>query len=458
MSSEYAIKISNLSKSYQIYSQPRDRLKQFLLPKIRNHLGLNVRQYFREFWALKNVSFEVKKGETVGIIGRNGCGKSTLLQIICGTVSQTEGDVFCNGRIAALLELGSGFNPEFSGRENVYLNGSILGLSKDEIQDRFDQIISFADIGDFLDQPVKTYSSGMMMRLAFAVAVNADPDILIIDEALSVGDELFQRKCFSRIESIRAAGATILFVSHSGHQVIDLCDRAILLDGGEQLLIGTPKAVVNLYHKFLYAPMEQRTSLREAIRSGEYQISTEVLGQQDDELSHTNHEKDVESMEAFDPLFKSKSAIEYEEAGAFISDPKILNFEGRQLNTLVSGEFYRFQYRVLFKKSIYSPRFGMLIKSTSGSDIGGASLAMGHEIDGLVLVNSTDEFLVQFSFKCLLTPGVYFINAGVLGDLGGGETYLHRIIDSIAFRVVQIDVGLATSIVDFQCKFNYSKV
>ena len=210
MSSEIAIKVENLSKCYQIYAQPRDRLKQFVLPRLQRIAGKSPKQYFREFWALKDVSFEVKKGETVGIIGRNGSGKSTLLQMICGTLNPTGGTIQTNGRTAALLELGSGFNPEFTGRENVYLNGAVLGLTNDEIDNRFDDIASFADIGDFIEQPVKTYSSGMVVRLAFAVAVNVDPQILVVDEALSVGDELFQRKCYSRIETIKDKGATII--------------------------------------------------------------------------------------------------------------------------------------------------------------------------------------------------------------------------------------------------------
>ncbi len=200
-SDDIAIRVTNLSKSYQIYETPRDRLKQFVLPRLQRIAGQAPRQYYREFRALNNVSFDVRKGETVGIIGRNGSGKSTLLQIICGTLTPTGGTVETRGRIAALLELGSGFNPDFTGRENVYLNASVLGLPQEEIETRFDDIAAFADIGDFIDQPVKTYSSGMIVRLAFAVAINVDPDILVIDEALSVGDELFQRKCFSRIEA-----------------------------------------------------------------------------------------------------------------------------------------------------------------------------------------------------------------------------------------------------------------
>ena len=225
--------VQNLSKCYQIYDTPRDRLKQFVLSKLGRVLGRAPKSYCREFWALKNISFEIKKGETVGIIGRNGSGKSTLLQLICGTLFPTSGIVETKGRIAALLELGSGFNPEFTGRENVYLNGAVLGLSKEEIDARFDAIAAFADIGDFIEQPVKTYSSGMFVRLAFAIQANVDPEILIVDEALAVGDAYFVHRCMLRFNELQKSGTTILFVSHDANSVRNLCSRAIwLIDGG----------------------------------------------------------------------------------------------------------------------------------------------------------------------------------------------------------------------------------
>ena len=232
MSSDIAIKVENLSKCYQIYEQPRDRLKQFVMPRLQRGLGGQPKQYYREFWALKDVSFEVKKGETVGIIGRNGSGKSTLLQIICGTLNPTGGTVTTHGRIAALLELGSGFNPDFTGRENVYINGAVLGLSRDELDICFDQIIAFADIGDFIEQPVKTYSSGMQMRLAFAVSVSVEPDILVVDEALAVGDMAFQQKCLQRLADLKEKGTTILMVSHDIMLIRNYCSYAIYIDCG----------------------------------------------------------------------------------------------------------------------------------------------------------------------------------------------------------------------------------
>lgn len=240
MTAEIAIKVENLSKCYQIYDKPRDRLLQMLMR--------GRKQYFREFWALKGVTFEIKKGETFGIIGRNGCGKSTLLQILAGTLAQTSGNVSVNGRIAALLELGSGFNPEFTGRENVLLNGCILGLTETEIESRYQHIVEFADIGEFIDQPVKTYSSGMFVRLAFAVQAHIDASIVIIDEALAVGDIFFRQKCYARLEQLRDSGAAILLVSHAMTEVEQFCERAILLDHGSQKFLGAATEATKHYY------------------------------------------------------------------------------------------------------------------------------------------------------------------------------------------------------------------
>lgn len=250
--SDITIRVQNLSKCYQIYDVPRDRLKQFVAPRLQRLTGRQPRQYFREFWALKNVSFEVKRGETIGLIGRNGSGKSTLLQIICGTLAPTDGVVETKGRIAALLELGSGFNPDFTGLENIYMNGAVLGLNSEEIDARLDAIVSFADIGQFIDQPVKTYSSGMSVRLAFAVQAQIDPDILIVDEALSVGDAKFQAKCFARLKQLKENGTSILLVTHSSEQIVAHCSSAILLNNGMQFEAGEPKRVVNRYMDLLF--------------------------------------------------------------------------------------------------------------------------------------------------------------------------------------------------------------
>ena len=436
MSSEIAIRVENLSKCFQIYDKPRDRLLQML--------RRGRKQYFREFWAVKDVSFEIKKGETVGIIGSNGSGKSTLLQMICGTLNPTGGTVQTQGRVAALLELGSGFNPEFTGRENVYLNATVLGLSTAEIDARFDAIAAFADIGNFLDQAVKTYSSGMMVRLAFAVAINVDPEILIVDEALSVGDELFQRKCFSRIEAIRASGATILFVSHSGSTIVDLCDRAVLLDGGTKLAMGQPKKIVGRYQKLLYAPPELRNDIRNSIRQASEQI-TELDVDSIDAVVHK-----LESLETFDPNFQSHSAIEFESNGAYIDSTKILTLSGVQVNNLVRGRTYIYAYQVKFFRAAANVRFGMMIKTTAGSDLGGCATVNLAKASALVVAaDSTAN--VEFRFVCNLNTGVYFLNAGVRGDIHGNETVLHRLVDIVVFRVQPDNESLMTGTVDFAC-------
>lgn len=243
MSSSLAIQAQHLGKAFQLYDQPIDRLKQMLMR--------GRRRYYKEFAALHDVNFELQKGEVLGLVGRNGAGKSTLLQLICGTLTPTSGRVAVHGRIAALLELGAGFNPEFTGKENVYLNASILGLSKVEIDARYDAIVEFSGIGDFIHQPVKTYSSGMYVRLAFSIATSVDPDILIIDEALSVGDGAFARKSFDRIMRLKEKGATILFCSHSIYQIEALCTRALWLEKGVVRLMGDPSTVVARYQNFL---------------------------------------------------------------------------------------------------------------------------------------------------------------------------------------------------------------
>ena len=252
MSSDVAIQVENLAKCYHIYDQPRDRLLQMF--------SWGRRQYYREFWALKDVTFNVDRGETVGIIGRNGSGKSTLLQMICGTLNPTNGKIQANGRVAALLELGAGFNPEFTGRENVYMNAAIMGLLPSDIDACFGDIAAFADIGEFIEQPVKTYSSGMYVRLAFAVAIHVDPEILVVDEALAVGDIRFQLKCQRKMDELRDRGKTILLVSHSGADVVRLCSRAIWLEGGQVRTSGNPKRVVEEYSAWMMHDTGVQTS------------------------------------------------------------------------------------------------------------------------------------------------------------------------------------------------------
>jgi lipopolysaccharide transport system ATP-binding protein len=258
---DIAIRASQLSKCYHIYNSPHDRLKQFVAPRLQRLVGRHPKQYFHEFWALNEISFEIKKGETVGIIGRNGSGKSTLLQLLCGTLTPTHGQVEINGRVAALLELGSGFNPEFTGRENVYMNAAVLGLSHEEVSERFDDIAAFADIGEFIEQPVKTYSSGMFVRLAFAVNILSSPDVMIVDEALAVGDMNFQAKCITALKRIQDNGATVLFVSHDVGSLKSLCSRGIYLDHGQLKQMGTAAEVADRYMRVMREEMNRDNAL-----------------------------------------------------------------------------------------------------------------------------------------------------------------------------------------------------
>ncbi|KGM52942.1 ABC transporter ATP-binding protein [Lysobacter concretionis Ko07 = DSM 16239] len=441
--------VRSVSKSYQIYDSPAHRLRQFIVPRIRRTLGLRGGAYYRDFRALHNISFDVGRGEVVGIVGRNGSGKSTLLQIICGTLSPSAGRVETLGRVSALLELGSGFNPEFTGHDNVYMNAALIGMSRQEVGRKFDEILDFADIGDFIDQPVKTYSSGMAVRLAFAVAINADPDILIVDEALAVGDELFQRKCFARIEQLRSTGATILFVSHAGGTVVDLCDRAILLDAGEMLADGAPKEVVGMYQKLLYAPADKAARIRDEMlgRVCAALLDGRASGSSGDGTAQDT--ADALETENYDPAFVSTNVIKYESHGATISGPEIRTMDGRTVNGLVRGRTYRYRYRVDFDRTFTGVRFGMLIKTVTGTHLGG-SLSQANVHEGLIVSSGTSA-VAEFSFICHLNPGVFFMNAGVFGCLDQGEILIHRLSDAVAFRVLPISRNQAQEAVDFGC-------
>lgn len=453
-SSDIAIAVDSLSKRYEVYARPGDRLKQFVIPKLYNLLGSYQPCYFKEFWALKDISFEVAKGQVVGIVGRNGSGKSSLLQIICGTLAPTLGGVRTKGRISALLELGSGFNPDFTGRENVFMNASVLGMSRKEIQERFSDIVDFSEIGEFIDQPVKTYSSGMAVRLAFSVAINVDPEVLIVDEALSVGDELFQRKCFSKLETMRKKGTTILFVSHSGHIITELCDHALLVDAGEKLLFGEPKHVVGLYQKLLYADQEKQGEIREKIKAGHY--SGEGVSNRNtkykEKTATLSHEVNQKSslIEFYDENLKPKSTITYESNSAVIESPGVYTLSGEQVNHLQCHNTYVFSYRVRFFKDVENVSFGMLIKTKSGVELGGAITAPRVE-DSIRKVMGGSVIEVMFHFRCTLNPGVYFLNAGATRNIEGGGVYLHRILDACMFRVIGEKKSSSTGMVNFDC-------
>jgi lipopolysaccharide transport system ATP-binding protein len=449
MSSEmHAIEISNISKAFPVYAKPHHRLLQMLSRR-------NKQRWYQEFVALRDVSFSVERGETLGIVGRNGSGKSTLLQIICGTQTPTAGQVNVNGRVAALLELGSGFNPEFSGRENVFLNGMVLGLSWEEIEQRFDSIAAFAEIGDFMERPVRTYSSGMYVRLAFAVAINVTPDILIVDEALSVGDEAFQRKCFARINRIREDGATILFVSHSASTVVELCNRAVLLDGGELLAMGSPKYIVSRYQKILYSPSDKFVSIRAAIKSGS---ETETLLADIEDAEDTLDESAIalpeglgKSAESDDESYLEegmipKSTYRYDAIATAIEDPHIETLDGRRVNVLKGRRDYIYTYRVRFDRGASSVRCGMLIKNVTGLDLAGCVTSWAG--NSLAWVDAGTVLEVRFRFPCMFASGAYFLNAGVQGCLDEEEVYLDRWIDAAMFKVIHEPGRLTTTTID----------
>jgi lipopolysaccharide transport system ATP-binding protein len=451
---ELAISLKNVSKCFKRYRHPADRLKEILLPG---------KSRAEEFWALRDINLEVPKGQTLGIVGRNGSGKSTLLQIVAGTLGATEGEVKVNGRISALLELGSGFNPEFTGRQNVFFNGQLLGLKHREIEERFDEIAAFADIGDFIEQPVKTYSSGMFVRLAFAVATSVEPDILIVDEALSVGDEAFQRKCFARIQTIQDRGGTILFVSHAASAVIELCNAAVLMDRGELLLSHKPKLVIDKYHKLIYAPPEKEKVLREEIRSLNQASVTPLkpylAGREKSPLSVVPSRAGAEEKwlrEFYDPDLVPANTISYVPRGARILNPHITTLDGKIVNYLNSRNSYIYSYTVAFYKPADKIRFGMLVKTLSGFELGGASASASSQSISSVEADTT--LVVKFHFKCLLNPGVYFLNAGVTGIVDGNFTYLARCIDVAMFRVQPQSNSQASGIVDLMIEPSFSVV
>ena len=420
MSSEIAIRAHGLGKCYHIYPRPQDRLKQFLLTPLRRATGQAVHQYFSSFWALHDVSFDVHRGESVGIIGSNGSGKSTLLQIICGTLTPSEGTVETFGRIGALLELGSGFNPEFSGRENIFLNASVLGLSKEQIQAKFDQIVAFADIGDHLDQPVKTYSSGMAVRLAFAVQAHADPDILVVDEALAVGDAKFQTKCFERLKQLRANGTSILLVTHSSEQVVAHCDRAVLLSKGRLIEQGAPRQVINAYHDLLFG--------KPASQSGDTTPESQSTGLPHESLSLTTDQ--YAQHPGYNPHEyrwgdQAASILDYHLSAEGIAYPQ----------AVVSGTKIRLEAVVRFNEAITHPIIGITVKTNEGVTVYGTNSDKQAPSSDARQWQPGEALRMGVEFDCHLGPGDYFISLGV-ASMQAGELVPHdRRYDSIHFKV-----------------------
>ncbi len=395
---EFAIRVKHLEKMYKLYNKPSDRL--------RETLGLRVP--VKEHYALKDVSFDVKRGETVGIIGTNGSGKSTILKIITGVLNPTKGEVEVDGRISALLELGAGFNMEYSGIENVYLNGTMMGFSREEIDARLQDILDFADIGDFVYQPVKSYSSGMFVRLAFAVAINIDPEILIVDEALSVGDVFFQAKCYRKFEEFKAQGRTILFVSHDLSSIARYCDRVILLNKGVKLEEGSPKQMVDMYKQLLVgqdpakAEEEKAAGQPKENWNSQFQVNPDML--------------------------------EYGSRLAEIVDFAVLDEKGRCTNTIEKGSTFKIRMKVAFRETIQEPIMAFTFKDIKGTEITGTNTLF--EKAAVEHSNAGDVCTVTFTQDMYLQGGEYLLSFGCTGYKDGEFTVFHRLYDACNVTVV----------------------
>ena len=395
-----AIEVSDVTKVYRLYE-------------------LDRKKTYKEKYALNHVSFRVKRGETVGIIGTNGSGKSTMLKLITGVLTPTAGSIRVDGRISALLELGAGFNMEYTGIENVYLNGAMIGFTKEEIDARLDDIISFADIGDYINQPVKSYSSGMFVRLAFAVAINIDPEILIVDEALSVGDVFFQSKCYRKFEEFRRAGKTILFVSHDLSAISRYCDRAILLNQGDLIYDGTPKEAIDLYKKVLVGQYEEKPAEQPEAADGE--------------------KREIQGIGSDSGLWKSRypvnpSLIEYGEKNGEIVDYALLDENGLMTSNFLKGTVFTVRMKIRAHADILEPIFAFTIKNMKGIEICGTNTTMEHV--PVPTMHDGDEHVVEFTQKMDLQGGEYLLSLGCTGYQDGMFRVFHRLYDVISLTVV----------------------
>lgn len=419
-SDSIAICISNLAKCYEIYSTPRDRLKQFMLPRLLRLLGKPVPAYFREFWALRDISFEVERGQTVGIIGRNGAGKSTLLQVLCGTLNPTGGNVEMNGRVAALLELGAGFSGEFTGRENVYLNAGVLGLSTQEIEERFDRIVAFADIGDFLDEPVKTYSSGMYVRLAFAVVIHVDADILIVDEALAVGDISFQAKCMVELKRLMDNGATVLFVSHDTSSVRNLCQKVLWLEGGKVRAFGDPESILGQYVSESHLSMNDH-------------LSHVRIGSRSEMAEMARVEDPMASMDAY--VTFAKGWRRYGNGKARVQNVMILNDDAVKVETLVLREKFVIRLVIEAAEDVINPAIGFSFRDLKGNQII-SSLTSNYKHCVVPDFNAGESYIVEIVGENVLTQGVYTLTLGLesIVDNNRAHEYIDVVENVVTFQ------------------------
>ena len=401
---EYAIQVQDVSKIYKLYDKPIDRLKE--------SLSLTHKNYHKDFFALSDISFNVKKGETVGIIGTNGSGKSTILKIITGVLTPTSGQVRVSGVISALLELGAGFNMDYTGIENIYMNGTMMGFSKKQMDEKLPDILEFADIGDFVYQPVKTYSSGMFVRLAFALSINVEPEILIVDEALSVGDVFFQSKCYRRMEEIRKNGTTILMVTHDMGSVIKYCDRVVLLNKGHYVAEGAPGKMVDLYKKILANQMDDLEE--ELLEMNDFSGGMDNGAETKDNVPEKNiEEKTVHSGLMKDKITINPNRTEYGNGKAEIYDLGMFDERGNLTNLLLKGEYFTIKEKIRFHDSIQAPIFTYTIKDKKGADLTGTNTMFeGAEIRP---VKNGDEYEVNFRQKMTLQGGEYLLSMSCTG-------------------------------------------
>jgi homopolymeric O-antigen transport system ATP-binding protein len=431
-SDEIAIRVQNLSKCYELYGQPQDRLKQSILPRLQRWTGRTQKNYFNEFWALHDVTFEVKRGETVGIIGRNGSGKSTLLQLICDTLSPTCGSVAVQGRVAALLELGAGFNPEFTGRENVYMNGALLGLTQQEIDARFEDIAAFADIGEFIEQPVRTYSSGMYVRLAFAVIAHVNADILVIDEALAVGDAFFTQKCMRFIRTFKEMG-TLLFVSHDTASIINLCSKAIWLDKGTIRETGSAKKVSESYMEGLYEAQrgesvnpEPETS---SVTEDDINYPTEDFWDQRMSIINSSPYRNDLEIFTFD-----ENAASFGEGGAKVVDVRLYDDKERPLSWVVGGETVALKVQCVAIRDLSRPIIGFCIKDKLGQTIFAENTFNPYQYRPLIVLSGL-SFQAQFEFRMPLLPvGDYSVAVAIAEGTQNEHFQHHWVHDALIFK------------------------
>lgn len=396
------IEIRNLTKKYKLYARPIDRIKEAT--------SFGHKLFHQDFLAIDNVSFEVPQGATLGIVGRNGSGKSTLLKVICGIITPTSGTATVNGRISALLELGAGFNPELSGRENIYFTGTLQGLNDSQIAERIPEIVNFADIGQYIDQPVKTYSSGMFSRLAFAIAINVDPDILIVDEALSVGDVYFQVKCFNKFKELQARKKTVIFVTHSLDAILRYCDSAICLHHGKLMAKGSPDDVIDAYKKLLSG---ESASLRRG----------EVLA--------SNNKKDSLWLNA---LEINSGALEYGNRKAKIVDYGIFDRSGHISATVIHGDEFLLKVKVRATGFLHNPIVAFTIKSVDGLDLTGTNT----ELEQVAIENIRPQQTIEVIFRqrMALNPGTYLVSLGVVKVSDGETEVYHRLYDIFKIDVI----------------------